>query len=59
VDSHFGPFVDSVKVGARVAPNVPLALKSLWTHPNVLLGNEARVEARFDPFEHSANLDAR
>ena len=22
-------------------------------------GNEAKVEARFGPFEHSANLDAR
>jgi hypothetical protein len=59
VESHFGPFDDSVKIGARFEPNVPLAQKSLWTHPMVLLGNEARVEARFGPFGHSANLDAR
>ena len=25
----------------------------------VLLGDKAQVEARFDPFENSANLDAR
>ena len=25
----------------------------------VALGDEAQVEARFGPFEHSANLDAR
>jgi hypothetical protein len=25
----------------------------------VLLGDEAQVEARFSPFEHIANLDAR
>ena len=28
-------------------PNVPSAQKSLWTHPVVLLGDEAQVEARF------------
>jgi hypothetical protein len=27
-------------------------------HPMVLLGDEAQVEARFSPFEYSANLDA-
>jgi hypothetical protein len=30
-----------------------------WMHQMVLLGNEAVVEARFDPFGDSANLDAR
>jgi hypothetical protein len=30
-----------------------------WTHPVVLLGDDARVEARFDPFGDSANLDGR
>jgi hypothetical protein len=59
VESHFGPFGDSVKIGACVASNVPLAKKLLWTHPIVILGNEARVEARFGPFGHSGNLDAR
>jgi hypothetical protein len=27
--------------------------------PNLILGNEAQVEARFGPFRDSANLDAR
>ena len=33
--------------------------QSPWTHPMVLLGDAAQVEALFDPFEESANLDAR
>jgi hypothetical protein len=45
VEYYFGTFGDSVKIGARFAPNVPLAQKSFWTHPMVLLGDEARVEA--------------
>ena len=40
-------------------PNVPEAQKSFWPHSMVPLGVEAQVEARFGPFEHSANLDAR
>jgi hypothetical protein len=47
------------KVGARFAPNIPLANKSFWTHSVVLQGNEAQVEARFSSFGDSANLDAR
>ena len=35
------------------------AQKSLWTHPMVLLRDEAHVEARFGPFEDSANVVAR
>jgi hypothetical protein len=30
-----------------------------WTHPLVLLGDEAQVEAQFSPFVGSANLNAR
>jgi hypothetical protein len=33
--------------------------KSFWTHPMVLLGDEAQVDARFGSFGDSANLDAR
>ena len=33
--------------------------KSFWMHPMVLLGDEAEVEAHFDPFGDSANLDSR
>jgi hypothetical protein len=45
--------------GARFVPNIPSAQKSLWTRPVVLLGDEARVKARFGPFRGSANLDTR
>jgi hypothetical protein len=40
------------------APNVPLAQKSFWMHPMILLGDEAQVEACLSPFGDSANLDA-
>jgi hypothetical protein len=43
----------------RFAPNVPLAQKSFWTHLMVFLGDEAQVQARFGPFEDTANLDTR
>jgi hypothetical protein len=33
--------------------------KSFWTHPMVLLHDEAQMEARFSPFGDSANLEAR
>ena len=39
-------------------PNVSKAHKSFWTHPMVLVGDEAEVEAHFDPFGDCANLDA-
>ena len=39
--------------------DIPQAQKSFWMHPMVPLGDEAQVEARFGPFEDSANLDAR
>jgi hypothetical protein len=43
--------------GARFALNVPLAQKSFWTHPMILLGDEAQVEACLSPVGDSANLD--
>jgi hypothetical protein len=33
--------------------------KSFWTHPMVLLGDMAQVDAHFGMFGDSANLDAR
>jgi hypothetical protein len=39
--------------------NIPQAKKLFWMHPMELLDDEAQVEARFDPFEDSANLDAQ
>jgi hypothetical protein len=46
------------KRGARFAPNVPEAEKLFWTHPMVLLGDEAQVPS-FGSFGDSDNLDAR
>jgi hypothetical protein len=40
-------------------PNVPYAQKTFWTHPMVLLGDDAQVEARLCPFGDGANLDTR
>jgi hypothetical protein len=39
-------------------PNVPYAQKSCRTHPMLLLGDEALVDAHFGPFGYSADLDA-
>jgi hypothetical protein len=46
-------------VGARFAPNIPLAQKLLWMHQMVLLGDEAQMEARFGPFGDSVSFSAR
>jgi hypothetical protein len=46
-------------IGAQFAPNVPQGQKSFWTHPMVLLGDEARVDAHFGVIGDSANLDTR
>jgi hypothetical protein len=47
------------KIGAWFAPNILWAHKSFWTHPMVLLGDEAQVQARFNLFGNSGNLAAR
>jgi hypothetical protein len=39
-------------------PN-PYAQDVFWMIQKELLGDEAQVEARFSPFEESANFDAR
>jgi hypothetical protein len=63
VESHLFLFGDSIsvgaKIGARFAPNVPSAQKSFWSHPMVLLDDEAQVKARFSSFRDRANLDSR
>ena len=46
---------DRCMVFARHATGSEIILDAL----DVPLGDEAQVEARFGPFEHSANLDAR
>ena len=62
VESCFGPFGDSVSVGAwylhGLHPLEPYDQKSFWTHQMVLLCDEAKVEAHFGPFGDSVNLDA-
>ena len=40
-------------------PNVPYAQKSFWTHPIVLLGDEAQVESCFGLFGDSVSISAR
>ena len=45
VESPFGLL--GASVGARLAPNIPLAWKSFWTHPMELLGDVGHVESCF------------
>ena len=62
VECCFGPFGDSVRVGARLVHSLRqtnLGSEMFWTHPMVLLGDEAEVEARFGPFGDIANPNAR
>jgi hypothetical protein len=62
VEAHFGTFGDGVSVGERQVHGLrqsTIALKSFWTHPTVLLGDEAQVEACFSPLGDNANLDTR
>jgi hypothetical protein len=40
-------------------PNVTYGPKSIWTHPMVLQGDEAQVEAHFVPFRDGDNLATR
>jgi hypothetical protein len=47
------------KIGARFAPNVPWAQKSLWMHPMELLGHVCHVETHFSPFRDSVSVGAR
>jgi hypothetical protein len=47
------------KVGARFALNVPLALKSFWTHPMELLSDVGHVESRFGLFGDGVSVSAR
>jgi hypothetical protein len=55
VSIHLEMVLLSVKLGVRFASNIPKAQESFWTHPMVLLGHEAQVEARFGLFVDIAN----
>ena len=63
VESSFGLFGDSVSVDPRYVPGLRQMYhwlrKSFQTHPMVLLGDKAQVEACFSPFLGCANLDSR
>jgi hypothetical protein len=63
MESLFAPFGDFVSVNARQVHDLRQTYhtlrKSFWTHPMVLLGDKAQVEACFGLFGYSANLDAR
>ena len=48
----------SVQDMCTVAPKAPKSKKPFWKHLLLLLGEEAQLEARFDLFGDSANLDA-
>jgi hypothetical protein len=56
---RFGPLGDVVSVSARVVHGLCQTYHWLWTHPLILLGDEAQVEAHFCLFRDSANLDAK
>jgi hypothetical protein len=49
----------SVQDRCMVCAKRTIGSKSFWTHLMVLLGDEAQVDARFNSFGDSANLDAR
>jgi hypothetical protein len=46
-------------IGAQFAPNAPLAWKSFWAHPMVLLGDAGQVVAHFGLLGDSVNLSVR
>jgi len=49
----------SVQDRCTVCAKRTIGSETFWTHPMVLLGDEAQVEARFGPFGDIANPDAR
>jgi hypothetical protein len=61
VESRIGPFGYGVIVGiwCTICAKHTMAQKLFWTHPMVLLGDEAQVEAQLGPFGDSTNLEAR
>jgi hypothetical protein len=61
VKSRFGLFgaLESVQERCMVCANRTIGSEIILTHLMELLGNEAQVVARFNPFGDSANLDPR
>jgi hypothetical protein len=58
VSVHLETLFVSVQGRCTVYANVLEVHKSFWTHPRVLLGDEAKVEARFGLYGDSVILDA-
>ena len=56
---HLETVLVSVQDRCTVCAKRTIGSEMFWTHPMVLLGDEAPVEAHFGPFGDSANLDAR
>jgi hypothetical protein len=48
-----------VQYRCTICAKCTLGTEIVWPHPMVLLGDEAQLEARFDPFRNSANLNTR
>jgi len=62
MESHFGLFRNSVSFDATYVHGLRLMHHSLRNHFGstcCYFGEEAQVEARFDMFRDSVNLDAR
>jgi hypothetical protein len=62
VESRFGPFGDSVRVGAIYVhgfPQMYYLSELVLDTPDDTPGYEAQVEACLSPFGDSANLNAR
>ena len=49
----------SVQDRSTVCAKRTIGSEMFWTHPMVLLGDEAEVEAQFGPFGDIANPNAR
>ena len=56
VSVHLETGLVSMQHSCIVCAKCIIGSKSFWTHPLVLLGDEAHVEARFGPFGDSASL---
>ena len=50
---------ESVQDRCTVCAKRTIGSETFWTHPMVLLGDEAQVDARFSLFGDIANPDAR
>ena len=56
---HLETVLVSVQDRCMVCARHTIGSEIILDHLMVPLGDEAQVEARFGPFKHSANLDAR